>query len=361
MKHLAKKTIFNIQPYIPGRPIEDVKREFGLKEVIKLASNENPYPPSPKVIKALTQALQSLNRYPDGGCYELREVLAKHLKVNPQQLIFGNGSDELIVLAARAFLKEGDQVVIAKPSFLIYELASKIEGAEIREIPLKDFRYDLVKMKAAVTEKTRIVFLGNPDNPAGSYLTEVQVRDFLKDLSKDILVFIDEAYYEFVNEKDYVDSIALLKDYPNVIVARTFSKMYGLAGLRIGYGIASEELISILNRIREPFNVNSLAQVAALACLKDKAYYGALVKKNNQQREFLYQSFERLNVEFVKSYTNFILINLKKDSRETTQKLLKKGIIVRDMNGWGLKNFIRITIGTETENKKFLKALEELL
>ena len=361
MKHLAKKTIFNIQPYVPGRPIEDVKRELGLKEVIKLASNENPYSPSPKVIKALTQEIKNVNRYPDGGCYELRKILAKDLKVNLKQLIFGNGSDEVIVLATRAFLSEGDEVVIAKPSFLIYELASKIEGSQIKEIPLKDFRYDLAKMKAAVTPKTRIIFLGNPDNPAGSYLTEHQVRDFLKDLSQDILVFIDEAYYEFVTEKDYVDSIALLKSYPNVIVTRTFSKMYGLAGLRIGYGVAREELIDVLNRIRDPFNVNALAQVAAVACLKDQNYYRKLAKKIQQQREFLYQSFDRLGVECVKSYTNFILINLKTDSRDMTQKLLKKGIIVRDMNGWGLKNFIRVTIGTEIENKKFLKALEELL
>ena len=361
MRRAAKQTILKVKPYIPGKPIDEVKRELGLNKVIKLASNENPYGPSPRVIQAIIKEVQHIHRYPDGGCFYLRQELARHLKVKPEELVFGNGSDELIVLAIRAFVKEQDEVIIAKPSFLIYELASKIEGSQIKEIPLKDFRYDLAKMKAAVTPKTRIIFLGNPDNPAGSYLTEHQVRDFLKDLSQDILVFIDEAYYEFVTEKDYVDSIALLKSYPNVIVTRTFSKMYGLAGLRIGYGVAREELIDVLNRIRDPFNVNALAQVAAVACLKDQSYYRKLAKKIQQQREFLYQSFDRLGVECVKSYTNFILINLKTDSRDMAQKLLKKGIIVRDMNGWGLKNFIRVTIGTEIENKKFLKALEELL
>ena len=361
MKHLVKPRILNIQPYVPGKPIEDVKRELGLKEVIKLASNENPYGPSPKVVKAIAQAAKGINRYPDGSCYELRQALSKFLKVFPSQLIFGNGSDELIVLAARGFLNEEDEVIIAKPSFLIYELASKILGANIKEIPLKNFHYDLSGMRAVVTEKTKIIFLGNPDNPAGSYLTEDEVRNFLKDLSKDILVFIDEAYYEFVDQKDYVHSLALLKDYPNVIVTRTFSKMYGLAGLRIGYGVANAELIDILNRLREPFNVNSLAQVAALACLKDQKYYQKLANDVKKQRAFLYKNLERLNLEYVKTYTNFILVKLNQDSKSMTEELLRKGIIVRDMSVWGLKNFIRITMGTDMENKQLIKVLEDIL
>ncbi|MBU1997281.1 MAG: histidinol-phosphate transaminase [Candidatus Omnitrophica bacterium] len=361
MKSVAKKTIFSIKPYIPGKPISEVKRELGLKEVIKLASNENPYPPSPKVLKAITQAAKEVNRYPDGDCFYLRSALAKRLKVNPRQLIFSNGSDELIVMAVRAFVDNGDEVIIAKPSFLIYEIASKIEGANIKNIPLKDFSYDLDSMKKAVTKKTKIIFLGNPDNPSGTYLKDQDVAKFLRGLRKDILVFFDEAYYEYVDEKDYVDSLGLLKNYKNVIVTRTFSKMYGLAGLRIGYGIANLELVDILNLIREPFNVNSIAQVAALACLNENAYYKDIAKKVKDQREFLYKSFDRLGLEFKKSYTNFILINVKSDSTLVSQKLLKKGVIVRDMSSWGVKNFIRVSIGTQKENKKFIKVLGEIL
>ncbi|VAX35140.1 Biosynthetic Aromatic amino acid aminotransferase beta @ Histidinol-phosphate aminotransferase [hydrothermal vent metagenome] len=212
-----------------------------------------------------------------------------------------------------------------------------------------------------MTQKTRIIFLGNPDNPAGTYLTEKDVRSFLKGLCKDVLVFIDEAYFEYVTAKDYVDSIGLLKAHKNVIVTRTFSKMYGLAGLRIGYGIANPELIDLLNRIREPFNVNSLAQVGALACLKDKVYYRGLAKKVEGQRQFFYESLGNLGLEYVKTYTNFILLNVKKDSTQVSKQLLKKGIIIRDMSVWGLNTFIRISIGTAEENKILMRELEDIL
>lgn len=361
MRRIVKKTILKVKPYVPGKPIDEVKRELGLKDVIKLASNENPYGPSPKVRKAIAQAAGELNRYPDGGCYYLREVLAKRLKIARNQLIFGNGSDELIVLAVRAFVREGDEVVIAKPSFLIYDIASRIAGANIKSVPLKDFRYDLEAMKKAVTKKTKVIFLGNPDNPSGMYLTEKQVGDFLKSLRRDILVFIDEAYYEYVNARDYVDSIRLVKSYKNIIVTRTFSKMYGLAGLRIGYGVANAELIDLLNRIREPFNVNSLAQTAAMAVLNDRSYYRGLAKKVNAQRRFLYDCFKRMGLEFVESHTNFILVDISGSAANVSKKLMKKGVIVRDMSIWGLNNFIRVTIGTGPENKRFIKSLKEIL
>jgi len=361
MKSVAKKTIFNIKPYIPGKPIAEVKRELRLKEVIKLASNENPYPPSPKILKAISKAAKEVNRYPDGDCFYLRSALAKRLKVNPRQLIFSNGSDELIIMAARAFVDKGDEVIIAKPSFLIYEIASKIEGAKIKNIPLKDFSYDLDAMKKAVTKRTKIIFLGNPDNPSGTYLKQKDMEKFLRGLRKDILVFFDEAYHEYVDEGDYVDSLGLLQANKNVIVTRTFSKMYGLAGLRIGYGIASLELIDILNRIREPFNVNSIAQAAALACLNEKAYFRGIAKKVRDQREFLYKSFDKLGLEFKKSCTNFILINVKSDANLVSQELLKKGVIVRNMSSWGMKDFIRVSIGTQKENRKLIKVLGEIL
>ena len=361
MRILAKKNILKIKPYVPGKPIEEVKRELGLKDVIKLASNENPYGPSPKVLKAISKEAQSINRYPDGGCFYLREALSKHLKVSADQLIFGNGSDEIIVLAIHAFVNPGDEVVIARPSFLIYEIAAQIAGAKIKSIPLRNFRYDLPGMKKAVSPKTKIIFIGNPDNPASTYVTHNEVVNFLKGIPRKILLFFDEAYYEFVSEKDYPDTLRLLKNYPNLIISRTFSKMYGLAGLRVGYGITTKETADILNRIREPFNVNSLAQAATLACLKDRKYYQKIAQQINQQKFSLYENFEKMNLKYVKSATNFILLNIKKDSRQIANSLLKKGIIVRDMSFWGLKNFIRVTIGTKEENDRFLKALKEIL
>jgi len=362
MKHIAKRSIFKVKPYVPGKPIEEVKRELKLKRVIKLASNENPYGPSLLVRKAIVHASKSLNRYPDGDCFYLRQKLAKKLSVKPNQIIFGNGSDELIVLAVRAFVNPGDEVVLARPSFLIYDIASKIAGAKIKAVPLdKDFRYDLMAMKKRITRKTKIVFLGNPDNPSGQYLKQKEVTQFLRGLRQDILIFIDEAYFEYVNARDYVNSIKLAKGHKNIIVTRTFSKMFGLAGLRIGYGIADGAIIDILNRIREPFNVNAVAQAAALACMKDQAYYNNVARMINGQREYLYRGLKRIGLDFVKSHTNFILVAVNNKSSRVSRALLKKGIIVRDMNFWGLKNYIRVTIGTQGENRQFLKALEGVL
>jgi histidinol-phosphate aminotransferase len=360
MKTIAKETLFKVQPYIPGRPIEEVQREYGLKSVIKLASNENPYRPSPNVLKAMQKAIRNVNRYPDSGGYYLREALAKRLKVANGEFIFTNGSDELITLPVRAFVREGDEVVMAMPSFLIYTIASQIAGAIIRAVPLKNFRYDLAAMKQAITPKTKIVFLGNPDNPAGDYFTQKEIETFLDGLRKDLLIFIDEAYHEYVTAEDYVDSIGLTKRYPNIIVARTFSKMYGLAGLRIGYGVANAELIGILERLREPFNVNSVAQAAALACLKDQKYYKCIAKKFMVQREAVYKALESMGCGFIRTSTNFIPVHVK-NGTDVTAALVKKGVIVRDMTAWGMKEYIRVTIGTETENKRFLKTLKEVL
>lgn len=353
--------IFKIKPYIPGKPIDEVRRELGLKSVIKLASNENPYPPSAKVLAAMHAAAREVNRYPDGGCFLLRRALARKLKVDDDQLIFGNGSDEIIVLAVKAFAVKGDEVIIAKPSFLIYEIASTLSGARLHQVPLKDFRYDLQAMKAKINARTKIIFIGNPDNPAGTYITAKQADDFLRSVPKNILVFFDEAYFEYVQEKDYPDTISLMKKYPNAMVARTFSKMYGLAGLRIGYGIASREIISILDRLREPFNVNSIAQAAAVAVLSDEAYYRKIAKQVNEQRQYLYKSFKDMGIAFEESFTNFILVQVGGDSSVVAGQLLKQGVIIRDMAAWGLTGYIRVSIGSESENKRFIKSLQNCL
>ena len=361
MKRAVKKEVLQVKPYVPGKPIDEVKRELGLRDVIKLASNENPYGPSPKVLRAVMREARRLNRYPDGDCFYLRAALSQRLGIAGGQLIFGNGSDELIVQAVRALVDKGDEVVIAKPSFLIYDIAARIAGAKVRAVPLKDFRYDLNAMAKAVGRKTKIVFLGNPDNPSGKYLTEREVRGFLSKVRKDVLVFIDEAYFEYVEADDYVDSIKLLKTRANVMVTRTFSKMYGLAGLRVGYGIASREFAGILNRIREPFNVNSVAQAAALAALQDRAYYREIGRKIREQRQFLYRGLNNLNLDFVDSATNFVLVKVPGRASGIVRKLLKRGVIVRDMGFWGMNDYLRVTIGTAQENKRFIQTLKETL
>lgn len=357
----ANPYIFKVQPYVSGKPIEEVKRQLGLKSVIKLASNENPYPPSDKVLKAMIKAAGDVNRYPDGGCYLLRSALARKLKINEDQLVFGTGSDEIIVLAVRAFVGRGDEVIIAKPTFLVYEIASTLSGARVHQVSLKGFRYDLEAMKAKVNKRTKIIFIGNPDNPAGTYITARQAEDLLKSVPKSTMVFFDEAYFEYVQEKDYPDTLALMKKYPNVIAARTFSKIYGLAGLRIGYGMASPKIVDILNRLREPFNVNSIAQVAAVAALSDEKYYRTILQETQKQKQYLETALKAMGVETHQSATNFILVHVVKDSTQIAQALLKKGLIVRDMAAWGLKGYIRVSVGKPSENKQFIKILQEIL
>jgi histidinol-phosphate aminotransferase len=364
MKNLANPNIFKVAPYVPGKPIEEVRREMGLKSVVKLASNENPYGPSPKVLKAIAAAAKTANRYPDGECFELRQELAKRLKVGLEQFVFGCGSDEVIVLALRAFIRENDEVVIAKPSFLVYSIASAVAGAKVVEVPLCGLKYDLKAMKRAVTERTKIVFIGNPDNPSGQYATKDEVAEFLDGFPDNVFVFFDEAYFDYVGAKDYPDTLALLKSRRNVIVARTFSKLYGLAGLRIGYGIAHPEVADLLNRVREPFNVTSVAQAAALAALKDQAYYKKILAETRRERDVVCRELTKLagrGVAFSKGATNFIQVSTSRDSSPLAQALLKKGVIVRDMAAWGLQNYIRVSIGTPVENKRFLKALSEVL
>jgi histidinol-phosphate aminotransferase len=361
MKNIANKNIVNIKPYVGGKPIEEVKREFGLKSVIKLASNENPYGPSPKVLKAIQVAARDINRYPDGSCYELRQMVAKRLKVSSDQLVFGCGSDEIIIMALRAFINEGDEVVMAKPSFLVYSIGATSVGAKLVQVPLKGLRYDLAAMKKAVTQRTKIIFIANPDNPSGQYVTKAEVAEFLKGFPENVLVFFDEAYFELVTAEDYPDTIALLKSRKNIIVARTFSKIFGLAGLRIGYAVASVEVADLLNRAREPFNVTSIAQAAAVAALKDEAYYRKILKVIARERDVLCAGLEVLGLSYSKGYTNFIQVRVPRASGEVVLALMKKGVIVRDMNAWGLQDYIRVTIGTPVENKRFLKVLKEIL
>jgi histidinol-phosphate aminotransferase len=349
-----------VKPYTPGKPIAEVQRELGLENVIKLASNENSLGPSPKAVQAVKRVLSRINRYPLGDCFYLRKKLARRLKVEEKNLIFGCGSDEIIVLAVRAFVNEGAEVVIAQPTFLIYQLASQQVGAKIKLVPLKKFRYDLKAMKKAISTKTKIIFIANPDNPHGTYVNQREVKEFMRDLPDDLIVFFDEAYHELVDKKDFPNTLKYLKTH-NVIIARTFSKAYGLSGLRIGYGISAPKIVDYMNRVREPFNVNSLAQVAALAALDDREHLIRTCKMLKQGKDYLYQNFQQMQLSFVKSVTNFILLNIGPEASKVCRQLLQKGIIVRNMRAWGMNNFIRVTIGTMPENRKFIQALKEVI
>ncbi|MBI2447433.1 MAG: histidinol-phosphate transaminase [Candidatus Omnitrophica bacterium] len=357
---LARENILNIKPYQPGKPIEEVQRELGLKKVIKMASNENAIGPSKKAVTAIKKSISQINRYPDGNCHYLKERLAQRLKVQPSNLIIGNGSDEIIILAVRAFLNEGDEAIIADRTFLVYKLAIIAQNGRVVSVPMKDFRYDLKEIKKAITEKTKLVFIANPDNPNGTYVTKKEVEAFLKGLPEDLILFFDEAYYEFVRERDYPDMMRYFKNR-NLIIARTFSKVYGLSGLRVGYGISHPDMINYMNRVREPFNVNSLAQAGALAALDDEGHLRQTLELVSRGKEYIYNNLKRLGIRYVPSVTNFILIDVGRDSTRVFEKMLKLGVIIRDMKPWDMDNFIRVTVGTMDENKRFIQALEQVL
>lgn len=357
---LARKEILKIKPYIPGKPIEELKRQFRLKEAVKLASNENALGPSAKALQALKGALCGINRYPDGDCFFLKKRLAQRLNLAPKNLIFGCGSDEIIVLAIRAFVNKDEEVIIVRPTFLIYELASRIAGAKIKFVPMKDFRCDLKAMKRAISAKTKMVFIANPDNPVGTYVNQKEVDEFMKGLPRNLIVYFDEAYYELAAKSDFPKTLKYLKRN-NVIISRTFSKAYGLSGLRVGYGISSPKIIDYLNRVREPFNVNTLAQVAAFSALDDREHLARTRAMLQEGKSYLYKSLKELNLAFIESVTNFILIKAGPRAEVIYQRLLRKGVIVRNMQAWGMNNFLRVTIGTMAENRKFIKALKEVI
>ncbi len=357
-----KQNLVSVKNYVPGKPLEELEREYGIKNAVKMASNENALGPSPKAVAALRKSLLKIHRYPDGGCFYLRQKLAKFLKVPAESLVFGNGSDELLVFAVRAFVSQNEEIIIADPTFLIYEIACSVENGRVVKVPMKNFRYDLEAMKNKISSSTKLIFIANPDNPVGTYIQEKALSEFLRAVPSNVLVVLDEAYYEFARiKKDYPDSLSLLKKYPSLIVTRTFSKAYGLAGLRVGYAVAAPEIINALNKVREPFNVNLLAQEAAIAALDDRAHLMKTVKLVNDGRRFLTQSLEKMGARCVDTVTNFILVDLKREIRPIYESLLKSGVIVRPMNAWGLETFLRVTIGTKADNQRFVVALKKAL
>lgn len=356
-----KQRILKAPIYKPGKPIDDVKREYGLTEVIKLASNENPYGSSPKVKEAIAAQLDNLSVYPDGASLQLRWDLADFLGVKPEQLIFGNGSDENILMIARAYLGEGTNTVMATPSFSQYRSNAIVEGADLIEVPLKDGVHDLEAMAAAINEQTRVVWVCNPNNPSGTIVTSAELEAFLEKVPRSVLVVLDEAYYEYVVDPAYPQTVPMLAKYPNLVILRTFSKIYGLATLRVGYGIASEEIVAHLEHVREPFNTGTLGQVAARAALKDQEFVALCRERNREGMKQLTDRFDEWGLHYYPSQTNFILVDLKQDSDTVFKKLLSQGIIVRSGSALGHPGFQRITIGTKEQNEKLLDALQEIV
>ena len=358
---LANEHILGIAPYEPGKPIEELERELMIANPIKLASNENPLPPSDRVQKAILAALAALNRYPDGSGFYLRQALAKKHGVMPDQVVLGNGSNELIELLVRSFLRPGDEAVVPHPSFVVYPMIVQAAGGVRVMVMLRDFRLDLDAMARAITPMTKIVFVANPNNPTATIVTKDEVEHFMARVPERTIVVFDEAYIEFAMGPDFPDMLSAVKQGRKVVVLRTFSKAASLAGLRVGYGIADADAIALMNRIRQPFNVNSLAQAAALAALDDDAHVLECVRMIEAGRHFLYDEFKSIGLQYVPSRANFILVDVGRSAADIYQKLLHHGVIVRPMTPFGLETALRITVGTPEENRKLVKALRAVL
>ncbi len=353
----APEHIKTIKPYVPGKPIEELERELGITGSIKLASNENPLGPSPLAIKALRKGIRSLNRYPDGSCYYLKEALSKKLNVTPDEILIGNGSNELIEFAVRTFLSPGDEAIMAHPSFVVYSMIVQAGEGKNIIVPLKNWRHDLDAMASEITEKTRIVFIANPNNPTGTINTKAEMDSFMERLPDGVLIVVDEAYYEYVASPDYADSMKYFRKGRDILILRTFSKIYGLAGLRIGYGIAKASIVWEMNKVRQPFNVNSLAQKAACAALEDEKHLARVKRINEKGKKYLYKQFKAMKINYIPTEANFIYIILENDTAfQLYNDLLKLGVIVRPMG----PREIRISIGLPRENKRLIEAMKEI-
>lgn len=355
IEDLASPYLQGLTPYIPGKPIREVERELGIAGAIKLASNENPLGPSPLALRALRDALTESHRYPDGGGYYLKQALARRLELTPDHLILGNGCNELLELMARCFLLPGDEVVIADPAFIIYGMLAHLQGCTTVRVPLKAWTHDLEAMAKAVTPKTKMVFIGNPNNPTGTAVEPTELTAFMDAIPDDVIAVIDEAYIEYVPTEMVPDSLRFVREGRPVIVLRTFSKIYGLAGVRVGYGMAPPPMVELLERVRAPFNVNALAQCAALAALGDEAHLSNSRSVNEQGKAYLLEELHRLGLECPPSVANFLLVDLQQDGQAVADALLRIGVIVRPLGGATLKTHIRVTIGTPPENKRFIE------
>lgn len=357
-----KNELSQISNYTPGKPIEEVKRELGIRgKIIKLASNENPLGPSPKAVEALKKSIKEIHLYPDDTAYYLKKRLSEKLSVPSGQILLGNGSVELINNALFCYSRKGDSLVRSEYAFIMSSISAMMNGLAVKNIKMKEFRHDVDSLlKACQSEKSRILYVDNPTNPVGSMLSEDEVKYLLKKLGGEKLLILDEAYNEYLDSSLRVDSAKLIKKHKNLLVLRTFSKIYGLAGLRIGYAIADSGIIDTLAKVRLPFNTNLPAQKAALAAVDDDAHLLKSKAVNDEGKEYICSSLKKLNYEYVESFTNFVMFNAEKQGSEISEKLQRKGVIVRPLHNYGLHNYLRVTIGSMSENRKFIKSMKEV-
>ncbi len=353
----APQHIRDLTPYLPGKPIEELERELGLKNTVKLASNENPLGPSPLAVRAATETLKGIHRYPDGGGFYLTKRLAGKHDISPDQILLGNGSNELLELIVRTFYQPGMNAVTSEKTFVVYPMLMQAVGGECRGAPMQKEAYDLDAMADLVDDRTLCVFIANPNNPTGTVIKREAFERFLERIPDSVPVVIDEAYFEYVEDPESPDGLRYLKEGRNVIVLRTFSKIYGLAGLRIGYAMADREFVDAMNRVREPFNTNSPAQAAALAALEDEAHVQESQKINHEGKETLYAEFDRIGLSYTPTEANFIWVETNGDARKIYEALLQEGVIVRPLG----ERHLRITIGLAEENRKLVRALEQVI
>lgn len=357
---LAPAYIRAISPYLPGKPITELAREMGIpvEKIVKLASNENPLGMSPRARTAIQAAMDGIERYPDQ--FDLTRALAERFGVAFEQIVLGNGSNDVLDLAARAFLAPGRSSVFSRHAFAVYPLATMSAGGECIVVPARHYGHDLDAMRAAIRPDTRIVWIANPNNPTGNFLPGAQVKAFLQSVPKDVVVVLDEAYNEYLPPADRVDTLAWLKEFPNLVITRTFSKIHGLAGLRVGYAVTTTEIASLMHRVRLPFNVNNLALAGAIAALDDHAFLAESYDANRRGMEQIVAGLKRQGLEHIPSHGNFVTFKVD-DAVKVNQSLLKQGVIVRPIAGYGLPQHLRVTIGLESENTRFLQALEHAL
>jgi histidinol-phosphate aminotransferase len=360
-ENLARKGILKIESYIPGKSIEEVQKEFGAKRWIKLASNENLLGPSPKAIAAIRKELPTIYLYPEGPCTVLRKALAERFAISEGMVVISNGADNLILMIASAFVDEEDEVVMADPTFPVYTNVTQIMGGKPIKVKLKDFTHDLDTMLKKVNRKTKLVFICNPNNPTGTTVSLESFNYFLSHLPKHVIVVLDEAYGDFVEDAFYPNGLDYIREKRQIIVLRTFSKVYGLAGLRIGYALGKEDLVNCLYQVRDPFPVHRLAQVAAVAALNDEDHAVKSIQLVYEGKRYLYKELDRMGLLYVPSQANFIFIDFEKDSGEIFQALLREGIIIRPGKIWGYSTFARVTIGRMEDNRRFIKALKKVL
>lgn len=360
---LATPGVQGLHPYQPGKPLDELEREYGVTNAIKLASNENPLGPSPDVLMALKGlcSVEGLARYPDGGCFRLKTALATHLQQDPACFTIGNGSNDVLELIARAFVQPGQGILFSEHAFALYPIIGQAISAELQMAPAKNWGHDLEAMRAAITDNTRVIFIANPNNPTGTWLDSASLRAFLEAVPENIIVVVDEAYFEYVQEADYPDTSLWLGDFPNLIVTRTFSKAYALAGLRIGYSISSKQIADILNRVRQPFNADSFALLAAEVALKDQAHLQQAIALNKAGMAQFEAGFAKLGLNFIPSIGNFISVDVQTNGMALYDRMLREGVIVRPVANYGMPQHLRISIGLETENLRCLQVLENLL